>query len=180
MRCGAKTRHAWSFASGKRIGPLCGQWALRGKKRCKLHGGRSAHFKPSMGYAVVRRKAAAANVERCKALGIKREGGRRRGGAWISDRMIETAAALARELGVFGLPSRDRRLVWLLCKAAKRPEWRSRAQAALLEAERETARAIIWEMRGKPMPPKPSKKSVVAKRKARGPNGRFVAKSSST
>ena len=99
-----------------------------------------------IGFSAARRKSAQADIARCKRLGIKRRGGRRSGPLWVTDRMAERAMLIARELGVWGLPSRDARLVWSLLRAGKDEALRPKAQAMLKAAEIAAAKRVLEDL----------------------------------
>jgi len=55
---------------------------------------------------------------------------------------------VARELGVWGLPERDGKLVWWLLKAEKDPAAVPRARDLLQAAERRVAKEFLRDMLG--------------------------------
>lgn len=118
--------------------------------RCRLHGGLSTGpvRPPAEGYSSKLARSAARDLARCKALGIKRAGGRKAGPLNITDRMLERAMVVARELGVWGLPERDGKLVWWLLKAEKDPAAVPRARDLLQAAERRVAKEFLRDMLG--------------------------------
>ena len=65
---------------------------------------------------------------------------------WVTDAMCERAMLMARELGVWGLPERDSRLVWWLIRAGKDASARPKAKKLLEEAERRVAKSFLADM----------------------------------
>ena len=116
-----------------------------------MHGGtaRGPLSPPAIGYSAARKKCAQADFDRCRRLGIKRPSGRRKGSAWVTEAMVERASTIAKPLGYWGLPSRERKLIWWLLKAGKDETARPRAQAMLREAEKAAAKAVLEELLGR-------------------------------
>ena len=80
-------------------GGRCRAWAMKGKTRCRMHGGMSTGPKTDEGMA--RTVAAAVEgrrrwVERLKAEGKKVPGGRKSGDAWFTPAMCARAAIESR------------------------------------------------------------------------------------
>ena len=145
-RCNARNKHSHDWKGRQAL--LCQRWVKEQGQRCYLHGGASTgpRSPPAIGYSEARRKCAQADIQRCKSLGIKRRGGRRAGPLWATEGMVERAMVIARELGVWGLPERDGKLVWWLLKAGRDPDARPKARELLLEAERRVAKQFLNDM----------------------------------
>jgi hypothetical protein len=101
-RCGARVKNLLRRKPDGTVvrarSPFCQAWAMKGKARCRLHGGASTGPKTPEGKA---RVAAAMHegrrrwIEQMKAQGKKIPGGRKAGPAWITSRMRERQKAEA-------------------------------------------------------------------------------------
>jgi hypothetical protein len=100
-RCGARTKNFFKRmpdGSVRSRSPFCQAWAMKGKARCRLHGGASTGPKSPEGKA---RVAAAMHegrrqwIARLKAQGKKIPGGRKAGPGWITPKMRERQRAEA-------------------------------------------------------------------------------------
>ncbi|WP_281404859.1 HGGxSTG domain-containing protein [Methylocystis sp. B8] len=118
--------------------PRCRQWAMA-NGRCRMHGGLSTGWKTDEGAeraiaAMVegRRKW----VEQKKTEGGKFSCGRKSGGAWITSRMRERAAAEAKRLGYDLPPDAPRSLILKLSGLVTQREWQARRERRAQKFER--------------------------------------------
>jgi hypothetical protein len=115
-RCGALNRQLHG-----RKGPICKQWAMTGKTRCRMHGGASTGPRTVEGKA----RVVAAMVDgRCKWIArLRDEGkpapcGRKKGAEWMTVGMARRAFAEARRLGAEPADVQDCPLVLILVRSA--------------------------------------------------------------
>jgi hypothetical protein len=100
-RCDARVKNHFKLMPNGSIrtrSPFCQSWAMKGKTRCRMHGGASTGPRTPEGKARVvaamvegRRRW----VERMKAEGRKFPGGRKAGEAWVTSAMKERRQAEA-------------------------------------------------------------------------------------